>query len=60
MKAGHPTYNEARRRVERSYKTWKGEILRWALAWVQHWIKSSPSVGRREMLEEEAGERAGA
>ena len=27
------------------------EMLKWALAWVQRWMKSSPSLKRRETLE---------
>lgn len=51
MKTGHPTYKEARRRVQRSYKTWKSEMLKWALIWVQRWMRSPPSLERREMLD---------
>ena len=51
MKSGHDIYKNARRRVQRSFKTWKGEMLKWSLAWVQRWMQSSPSLERREMLE---------
>ena len=51
MKSGHDTYKDARKRVQRSYKTWKGERLKWALAWVQRWMKSAQSLRRREFLE---------
>ena len=27
------------------------EMLKWALAWVQRWMKSSPNLKRREILE---------
>lgn len=41
MKIDHPVYKDAKRRVQSSYKTWKGQVLVAALGWVQRWISSA-------------------
>ncbi len=41
MKADHDTYKEAKRRVQSSYKTWKGQVLQASFQWIQRWIHSA-------------------
>ena len=40
MRPTHAVYKMARYKVQRSYKTWKGEVLKQALTWVQRWIST--------------------
>ena len=50
MKSNNRVYKDAKYRVQRSYKTWKSEVLRWALQWVQRWIKSAPGRSRQDFV----------
>ena len=54
MRSDHAVYKEAKYRVQRSYKTWKGEVLKAALQWVQRWIKSARGEARQTLLSEMA------
>ena len=52
MRSDHQVYREAKYRVQRSYKTWKGEVLKWALQWIQRWIKSATGLKRQALRSE--------
>lgn len=41
MKVDNPIYKDARKRVQSSYKTWKGHVLTQANQWIQRWISSA-------------------